>query len=292
MKTNQTLKFICFAVVLLALTITSCNKATTANTNTTTTDPNGDESPADNSLVAGVESDVNSMSDEVGDGNTLTNYKNSGTEAVTAAPCASITIDTVSNPKVLTINFGTVNCLCIDNRYRRGKIIINFTGRYRDAGTVISKKFQNYAIDNNNVTGYIYTTNNGLNTQNQLTFSHTSSLTVIKPNGNYVSRTANTPYRWINGHTTLTKLDDKFAVSGTASGTRSAGSNTSYYTQQITSDLIRDLSSPICRKHFTQGVLNVTPNGLLTRVIDYGNGTCDNQATVTVGNVTYTITLY
>jgi hypothetical protein len=46
-----------------------------------------------------------------------------------------------------------------------------------------------------------------------------------------------------------------------------------------------------CRKHFTQGVLEHTPSGKAMRTIDYGNGACDDQATVTINGNTYTITL-
>jgi hypothetical protein len=46
-----------------------------------------------------------------------------------------------------------------------------------------------------------------------------------------------------------------------------------------------------CRRHFTQGTLEHTPGGKATRYIDFGNGTCDDQATVTINGTTYTITL-
>ena len=49
--------------------------------------------------------------------------------------------------------------------------------------------------------------------------------------------------------------------------------------------------APGCRRHFTQGVLEHTPAGKATRYIDYGNGVCDNKATVTINGNTYAITL-
>ena len=43
--------------------------------------------------------------------------------------------------------------------------------------------------------------------------------------------------------------------------------------------------------NFTAGVLEHTPGGKATRYIDYGNGSCDDQATVTINGHVYTITL-
>ena len=46
-----------------------------------------------------------------------------------------------------------------------------------------------------------------------------------------------------------------------------------------------------CPKHFTQGELDITPSGKPTISIDFGNGACDNTATITRNGVTKTITL-
>jgi hypothetical protein len=43
--------------------------------------------------------------------------------------------------------------------------------------------------------------------------------------------------------------------------------------------------------HITQGVWSLTPEDKATRTIDYGDGTCDNKATFSLGNFTKEITL-
>ncbi|MGZ4037725.1 MAG: hypothetical protein ACXVPQ_07840, partial [Bacteroidia bacterium] len=65
------------------------------------------------------------------------------------------------------------------------------------------------------------------------------------------------------------------------------------FTANVTSALIRDFGGcSIGGRHpFIQGQLEFTPNGKATRYIDFGNGTCDETATVTIKNKTYTITL-
>ena len=39
------------------------------------------------------------------------------------------------------------------------------------------------------------------------------------------------------------------------------------------------------------GILEVTPEGLTTRELDFGDGACDNDATLTIGEFTTDITL-
>ncbi len=51
--------------------------------------------------------------------------------------------------------------MCRDGRYRRGKILITFNGRYRQAGTETS--FDSYHVNDNHVTGLRTVENMGLN---------------------------------------------------------------------------------------------------------------------------------
>ena len=46
-----------------------------------------------------------------------------------------------------------------------------------------------------------------------------------------------------------------------------------------------------CR-YITEGTLELTPDGLDTRSIDYGTGVCDAQATVSINNRDYNATLW
>ena len=59
----------------------------------------------------------------------------------------TVTIDTISMPHVMNIDFGSVNCTANNGRQRRGVLHVTFTGRYRDAGTVITITPQNYYVN-------------------------------------------------------------------------------------------------------------------------------------------------
>ena len=92
---------------------------------------------------------------------------------------------------------------------------------------------------------------------------------------------------WVSGYTTLGMggwNDDQYTITGTASGTNFEGNS---FTVNITSPIHIDYS---CR-WIAQGIMELTPTGKATRTLDFGNGTCDNLATVTVNGQTFTITL-
>jgi len=49
----------------------------------------------------------------------------------------SISLDTMNATKIMTLDYGNTNVLCDDWIYRRGKIVVTWTGRYKDVGTEI-----------------------------------------------------------------------------------------------------------------------------------------------------------
>lgn len=87
--------------------------------------------------------------------------------------CATITFDTAASPKTLTIDFGTTDCLCGDGNYRRGKILVSWTGPYRDSGSVRTITFDQYFVNYNQLQGTKTVTNNGTNGSGHPTFTVT-----------------------------------------------------------------------------------------------------------------------
>lgn len=56
----------------------------------------------------------------------------------------------------------------------------------------------------------------------------------------------------------------------------------------ITKPLVKEVLG--CR-YFTQGKIEMQPQGKALRVMDYGDGSCDNDATVTLNNKVFNIKL-
>ena len=243
----------------------------------------------DHNLASVIDNDLTNISDEAGRTYSVSSFKTSNTEGLLAASCATITVDTTSSStKSITVNFGTNNCTCNDGRARRGIIQLTFSGKYRDSLTAITVTTQNYFVNDNQVTGSKIIINKGHNADNHLVYEINANIQIIKPGGaGTISWQSNRWREWTDGESTLAWNDDIYSIIGSASGSTSGGTT---FSSIITSPLIRNMAFS-CRRHFTKGVIEHTPNGKQTRVIDYGNGTCDDLALVTIGSQHYTITL-
>lgn len=242
---------------------------------------------ADNALAEGSFNDASNISDQAAAGN-LTSYlsaNNGSDERGILSSCATITHDTTTNPRTIVVNFGTTNCLCGDGRYRRGIVNVSYSGHYRDSASTHTITFTNYYVNDNQVTGSHSVTNNGHNNNGHLSFTIAVTGTIIKANnGGVISWTSNRVRVWSEGESTAIWSDDVYLITGSASGSHSNGNS---FTANITSALKIKLN---CH-NIVSGGLDLTPSGKPTRSIDWGNGTCDNQATVTINGQVYNITL-
>lgn len=270
------------SIIVAGTVLTSCRKARLSEAELNTASAEA----TDNALSEGVINDIQNIADQASAFAGGMSFRMADPGSI-MSQCATVTIDTLVNPHTMVIDFGTTNCLCRDNRYRRGQMLINFNGRYRDPGTVINVSFNNYFVDDNQVTGTKTITNNGLNAANHMNWSIVANMSIIKANNaGTLSYTCNRNREWIAGDTSKhVFMDDVFSITGTASGTKASGTS---FTAVIQSPLIRKMA---CPRHFVTGVLEVTPQGKPTRSIDFGTGTCDNQATLTVNGQSKVITL-
>ena len=199
-------------------------------------------------------------------------------------PCATITLDTTVMPRVLTIDFGTENCLCNDGKYRRGMIIVTFNGRWRRPGTVVTHTFQNYYVNDNHVQGTKVMTNQGL-VNGHMTFSHVNNGSVtFAQHGESLTWQSEKVHTWIQGFATPRWRDDILLISGFSNVSHSNGRNVA---RQIVEPLRREMT---CR-YFVSGTVQINPSNAQQRMLDFGDGTCDNLATLTIGDRVITITL-
>jgi len=238
----------------------------------------------DNALAEVTFDDVKSIADEAAAGS-MSSFKTDASDGIMST-CATITHDTLSNPRVLTIDFGTTNCICNDGRSRRGKIIVTYSGPYNEPGHVHTVSFDNFFVNDNQVLGTKTVTNNGLNNNGNLYFSIEVDGSIIRANGaGTLTFVSSREREWIEGASTPERNDDVYLVTGTASGTNSEGGS---FTAEITSALKRTVA---CHQ-FVSGTAEVTPANRPVRSIDFGDGTCDNQATVTVNGQEHIIQLH
>jgi hypothetical protein len=127
-------------------------------------------------------------------------------------------------------------------------------------------------------------TNMGHNSAGQSYFNVVVNGLIVKALGDSVVWNSTRTRTWTVGENSATKFDDVYEITGTASGTKGSTS----FTMVITQPLVRSLSCD----WISEGKMDVQPSGKPLRQIDFGNGTCDDQATVTINSVVHTITLH
>jgi hypothetical protein len=238
----------------------------------------------DDAYAESTYENVSDMTDEAYDIKTGDNLKAFPGNRIFLSECATVTLDTTVFPRVMTIDFGEENCLCIDGKYRRGKILISFTGRYRHAGTVITTTFDNFFVNDKSVGGTKVVTNMGLNENNNMYFTIEVQGIIQREDGNSFTWNSSRVREWIQGADTHNRWDDIYLITGTANGTRPNG---------LTWDreIIIPLRVELACRFIVSGSIELRPEGRPVRLLDFGNGDCDNEATVTVNGETFIIHL-
>lgn len=289
MKTSKIIFGTLMLVTLSGIMFTGCRKPEKEDNDTSTTN--------DNAFAEGTFNDMATIAEQASTGSVSTFRNGNGDDVSLLSNCATITWDTLNNSNVdtLTVDFGNSvpGCLCSDGRYRRGKIIISYTGgqHYRDSGLVATLTPSNYFVNSHQILGTKTVTNRGHITNGQLTWDIVVNGQIIKPNnGGTVSWSTVKTKVLLAGETIyggpINWAIAKWQITGTISGTDVNGNP---FNGNTVTPLVRDMTCGQYRKYFTSGQFDFTPGTRPTREVDFGNGACDNIATVTIGNNTYTV---
>jgi len=217
-----------------------------------------------------------------------TTILSTGTEGIGTGhlSCAIYTIsDTVHGqyPKTLTLDFGT-GCASIDGIIRTGKLIYTFSGPLFTPGTTVTVSFNQYTVNGYGIQGTYAITNNS--TQSGVSFTTLVTNGILTcPDATNFHYSHNKTYTQTAGASTPFDIsDDVYAISGNSAFSSSDGSS-----------LVLNITTPLVRNftclNITQGVVAFVYNQGISGTIDFGDGTCDNTATLKVGSITKTITL-
>jgi hypothetical protein len=279
-------------MLLVAITIIgliACNKE-----NNTTVIDNRTTASRDNATSENMFADVKKVVEEAADDQGKTSKNKSG---YTFGTCATVSVSPAwldpNWPKVMEIDFGSTNCTGNYGVNRRGKLVVTLTGPYRDQGSILTIQPQDYYVNDIKVEGTKTITNNGLNSNNNLEFTvDVVNGKITYTDSTFTTWTSTRTNEWVEGDTTTLfthgfagVCDDVYLITGAANGVDKKGKP---YTVTITTPLRKE----ICCRWLVSGVLEVVPDGLATRVVDFGNGTCDNSATITINGNTFIIPMF
>jgi len=207
----------------------------------------------------------------------LDNYSLSRSLTTSTDTCPVITITPLTPgvwPKTITIDFGT-GCTGLYDNTRSGKIIIEITGPRMEEGSVKTVTFENYYFNGIKVEGTKVIENMGYNNNLNLVFSvHLMNGVLTLPEGQTIQRSFQHQREWTAGIMTRNIWDDEFLITGTSEGQTINGLA---YNNTIM-NAIR--WQRVCR-FAVSGTVSIQCEGADPIVIDYGNGDCDDVATVT-----------
>ena len=278
LKSIMYVKTVLVAGVFTALV--ACKKTTTSTTTETPTTAStaiatssNDDNTADAAFM-----DLKNITDQTGIEATTKGIDS------TKYPCANITVvkDTILHTLTATVDFGSENCLCKDGKYRRGKIQVQVGAKGLNvAGATVVYSTSDYFVNNNGVSG-----------TKTITFidEHTINIVVLngkvtKSDGGVITWNTNRTRTMTAGQSTpLDLTDDVYEITGTTSGINSLGND---YKFTVLTPLVKALACDWIKS----GQLKIERAGKLDAVVEYGDGSCDDKGTVTVGNTTVAIIL-
>jgi hypothetical protein len=202
--------------------------------------------------------------------------------------CATVSLQTTAGsfPDTLIVDFGAGCTSSGDGIARSGSITYIFSGKLSTTGTVISATFNNYTVAGYQLGGTYTLTN----TTTSSTLSLTSAVadgTITYPNDSSYSFSGTKTVTLASG----TPPDISTFVFNVTGGYTISNSNTG-------ESLAVTVTTPLEKKEsckyvdagvaafvYTKGSLDIAGT------LNYGDGTCDNSAVVTIGAATKTITL-
>jgi hypothetical protein len=191
--------------------------------------------------------------------------------------CANYTITGSFDSSVVTvvIDYGEVGCNDIDGKFKKGKVIALFSNRWSLTGSTVDVSFETFEVDGKKLSGSIQCKNNGMNS---------FSITIM--DGRIYNEDWSVSYNAIHSilqfegfETDTIASDDAYSKTGTSTGINSNGIS---FSSEIISPIIKRNDC----KWIESGIFEVKPEGLSARTLNFGDGTCDNDAIIIIeGNI-------
>jgi len=196
--------------------------------------------------------------------------------------CVTITVSTENGVTFVDLDFG-LSCELNNGNVVSG--IIHLAYGYPQNGTrTINYHFENFTFNQKGVEGggTIFRELSNASGNPQSTFH--KNLVITHPNGIVATINGNRVREWIEGVGSGNWQDNAFLVTGNWSTDFSNGHSRSAI---VTEALRREATCPF----FVSGIVEVTRN-VTTGVLDFGDGTCDNEAILTVNGEEIIIILH
>lgn len=270
---------------LLCISIASCKKnevpasSPTAQTTTQTLLMN-----ANNTIANASDQQSQEVSDILGS-TVIMSPDSSACRVVTFSPSRNV------YPHLKTVDFGS-GCTGPDGITRSGKKLITVYANWKTApaGTLISETtFSDFWVDSVNVTGNVKTFIDTAASPGPLALKIITNKTFTDAKGNTNTFIATTYWVQIAGDTTTTTADNVYQITSSASGTEVLDGATALTWTSNTDPLHPVMKMGDCAFRSSGALqiqLTLAEGTVFNEYLDYGNGTCDNNATITINGGT------
>lgn len=195
--------------------------------------------------------------------------------------CAQKTID--PDTRTITLDFGD-GCQGFAGRVRKGKVFIHYSYGFFIPGASVITTFQNFYINDIKVEGTRILTNITTPADTLVKFhAVVSNGKLTWPDSTSSTRESDLIQTWIRGDT---PWKDEITVDGVANGTTRNGNK---YVMNISSPLLFKRACWIFKSFVpVAGMKQLESNGN-TMVVNYGDGSCDRIATVSLNGISKTL---
>lgn len=216
--------------------------------------------------------------------------------------CPTVTVTRLNPPDLFPVrvemDFGANGCIGPDGHFRKGKVITVYTKRLIIPGAVAETSFEGFYVDSVHVEGAHRIANiSTVVTPGTAPVDRKFRVVITngkltKPNGNYVSWNSEKTISQVEGLSTIIPMDDIFKIEGGSRGQVKRGNLLVGFNSNITDPLMKRFN---CR-WIAKGVVkttrvNASTTNPWTATLNFGNGSCDNLAVLTINGVSYQITL-
>ena len=274
------------AIVMLSFFI-SCDSSNDGNDNNPTL--TAKDIAVNSKIDVAIDDVVYIVEDQYTAQQSISNRSSTASKSILPT-CATFTTVLVDGTWTRTIDFGSAGCTLPNGNVLKGKIIISFSNDFTSKSRTLSYRFVDFYHNGKLLQGNKSITYESKSTELLATehpvMAFTVDMKITFDDGKVYSRTGTTVKETIEGNETpLNWEDNVFLVTGNSATSLANGDTV---TTVITTPL-RYITS--CKLPFpVSGIVSITKNTSVG-TLDFGDGKCDNLATLTIDGVTKDIIL-
>ena len=274
------------AIVMLSFFI-SCDSSNDGNDNNPTL--TAKDIAVNSKIDVAIDDVVYIVEDQYTAQQSISNRSSTASKSILPT-CATFTTVLVDGTWTRTIDFGSAGCTLPNGNVLKGKIIISFSNDFTSKSRTLSYRFVDFYHNGKLLQGNKSITYESKSTELLATehpvMTFTVDMKITFDDGKVYSRTGTTVKETIEGNETpLNWEDNVFLVTGNSATSLLNGDT---ITTVITTPL-RYITS--CKLPFpVSGIVSITKNTSVG-TLDFGDGKCDNLATLTIDGVTKDINL-